>query len=33
MGHLAHFECLTVCHVSGAELVKPGETSGAHMDM
>ena len=26
-------EWLTVCHVSGAELVQPGEPSGAHVDM
>ena len=32
-GHLAHFGCLTVCHVSGADLVKQGEPSGAHVDM
>ena len=25
-GHLAHFEWLTVCHVSGVELVKQGMT-------
>ena len=31
--HLAHFEWLTVCHVSGADLVKQGELSGAHVDM
>ena len=32
-GTLAHFEWLTVCHVSGADLVKQGEPSGAHVDM
>ena len=32
-GHLTHFEWLTVCHVSGIELVKQGEPSGAHVDM
>ena len=32
-GHLAHFEWLTVCHVSGAELVKQGEPSEAHVDV
>ena len=33
MRHLAHFEWLTVCHMSGADLVKQGEPSGAHVDM
>ena len=33
MGHLAHFEWLTVCRVLGAYLVKQGEPSGAHVDM
>ena len=33
MGHLTHFGWLTVCHVSGAELVKQGEPSGAHVEM
>ena len=32
-GHLTHFEWLTVCHMSGAELVKQGEPSGTHVDM
>ena len=30
---LAHFEWLIVCHVSGTDLVKQGESSGAHVDM
>ena len=30
-GQLAHFERLERCHVSGAELVKQREPSGAHM--
>ena len=32
-GHLAHFEWLKRCHVSDAELVKPEEPSGVHVDM
>ena len=32
-GHLTYFEWLTMCHVSGADLVKQGEPSGAHVDM
>ena len=32
-GHLAHFEWLTVVHVSGAELLEQGESSGAHVNI